>query len=668
MLGLAQKLFLERAATAISPWKSVQQNVPHWPLLETMVQSKRLGYVDLALAQRLLHHCPEATEAMAALICHLSLATRQGHLCVTINHENIFPSIESVWLPPVDYSENDLLNIPDILKELASLVKGAIKTIPSSLLHEISPAADEIALCNHPIPPSPICKNDHRYYLQRYWVLESQFLSHLVPLMSQTTSPTLTLAEDVVQSKVEKLLNHKHLLPEQGAAVSHGCLHTLTLITGGPGTGKTHTAGVLLRILWESFTSEQQQQCRIGLAAPTGKAAANLEGSICRALKGVENFPATTAQTLHTLLGIGKQQRQAAAMVLPFDVLLVDECSMIDVRMMGELLAAIKPGSRLIMLGDRYQLPPVEAGSLFADLVTLLENSVFENSSHSQSPAVIELKTCLRAELRDIVDLAAHINNGQENKVHVLFKNVNKDSGIAFIPFERSESSREQQRRLLAYGSAKFPCVESLEHPLQVLKDFTRFRILTPLRKGPLGVEVLNPLFLQMALKQARLRHTPLFVAPIMIVQNDHRQELFNGEVGLLVRPMSNLSRNNEATASLSGSYALFAARMPEADRLHGGGSVVRNISALKLPKYEYAYCLSVHKSQGSEFDHVVMILPEGSEHFGREVLYTGITRARKAVEIWSTREILAQTMSQISRRQSGIVERVQKKFQSPCE
>ncbi|MBA3816035.1 MAG: exodeoxyribonuclease V subunit alpha [Parachlamydiaceae bacterium] len=645
MLGLAQKLFLDKAATVISPWKEIKQNKPPWPLLEIMLQAKWLGYVDLALAQRLLQPCPQTTEGMAAFLCHLSMAARQGHLCVTINTENIYPTVDSIWLPPADYSGEPLPEVSHALHELSQMIRRAAETLPAILLHEVSLVADKEALYSHPIPSSPICKNGHRYYLQRFWVLESHFLKHLLRI-SQYTLPTLALDQSTIQSKVSILLEHKQLLEDQGSAVIHGCLHTLTLITGGPGTGKTHTAGVLLRVLWEGLTSEQRQGCRIGLAAPTGKAAANLEGSICRALQGVEGFPATSAKTLHSLLGIGKNQSQGPALVLPYDVLLVDESSMIDVDMMGKLLAAVKPGSRLIMLGDRFQLPPVEAGSLFADLITLFQKNSLDYH------VVTELKVCLRAELRSIVDLASLIKSGQESEVQALFKNSTKDSGIAFIPFELAGSNKEQQRRLLAYGSDKFPCIDSLAHPLAILKEFARFRILTPLRKGPFGVEVLNALFLQMAIRKTRQRQLAFLVAPIMIVQNDHRQELFNGEVGLLVRPISSLPRNAEHSSSMSGSYALFAARMPE----EAGG--IRNIPALMLPKYEYAYCLSVHKSQGSEFDHVLMLLPEGSEHFGREVLYTGVTRARKALEIWSTNEILSRTIAQISQRHSGVIER----------
>lgn len=645
MLGLAQKLFIERAALTVSPWKGVKLIAPHWRLLETMLQARQLGYVDLALAQRLLDPCLHATEGAAALICHLSLAARQGHLCVNISAENIYPSVESVWLSPVDYVEKGLHDTSGMFQELTRLILSAAKKLPSTLLHEISPRVDRELLYNHPTPLLPICKNDQRYYLQRYWVLESRFLKFLFSLISQNLSTAYILKEEIVQEKVQQLVAQKHLLPEQGAAVMHGCMHALTLITGGPGTGKTHTAGVLLRTIWDSFTPKQRRECRIGLAAPTGKAAANLEGSICRALQDVEGFPTTNAKTLHTLLGIGRNQHRSAAMVLPYDIVLIDECSMIDVRVMGQLLAALKPGCRLIMLGDRYQLPPVEAGSLFSDLVSFLEGS-------QRSHVVKELKTCLRAELSSIVELAANINSGNESEVQALFKNADPRRGVGFVPFEKTESTKEQQQRLLKYGSHKFPCVKSLENPLEVLKDFARFRILTPLRKGPFGVEMLNTLFLQMAIKQARLEQVAFFVAPIMIIQNDHRQELFNGEVGLLIRPLSTLTRNFEGLISSTGSYALFAA-----SGLKGAG--IRKISAVKLPKYEYAYCLSVHKSQGSEFDHVVMVLPEGSEHFGREVLYTGITRARKALEIWSMSDILSKTMGQISRRNSGVFDRL---------
>lgn len=655
MPGMAQKLFMQQSCTTSFPWKSIKQEQPQWPLLEAMVHAKRLGYVDLALAQRLLNL--ETSEALAALICHLSLAARQGHLCVVINGETLQPDVESVWIPSNDLPNEGMIEISERIQEITQLIKQAVQSIPASLLHEVTADLDRSNLYKHSTPVKPLCKNGDRYYLQRYWVLESQFLNHLVPLICQPKPLNLSIDLESLQLKVSQLIEQKILLQEQGDAVMQGCLHPLTVITGGPGTGKTHTAGILLRVLWEGLTLEQRQKCRVGLAAPTGKAAANLEGSIRRATQEMTGFPAITAETLHSLLGVGRQRRQSASMVLPYDVLLVDECSMIDARVMGQLVAAIKPGSRLIMLGDRYQLPPVEAGSLFSDLVALLEHPK-ESISQSLPIAVSRLTTCLRAELRDIVDLAALINDGNGTAVQMLFKNASKDSGIKFTSFENGVSPRECQRHLLAYSEDKFPVIDSLDSPKTILKEFSRFRILSPLRKGPLGVEALNGLFLQMAIKKFRKRQTSYFIAPIMIIQNDYRHDLFNGEVGLLIKPLPSYARDVDVHSLSSSGFALFPAK----DKFSLGqdsDSDFRKIPAIMLPKYEYAYCLSVHKSQGSEFDHVVMLLPEGSEHFGREVLYTGATRARKALEIWSTPDTLNDTMDRVSRRQSGVIDRM---------
>jgi len=168
--------------------------------------------------------------------------------------------------------------------------------------------------------------------------------------------------------------------------------------------------------------------------------------------------------------------------------------------------------------------------------------------------------------------------------------------------------------------------------------------MLTPLRKGLLGIDVLNQLFFEAAL--SRSSRSNCFFAPIMIQNNDHRSGLFNGEVGLLVktRPATGhfqhkLNQND---------YAVFASKSGEAQD-------VRKIPALLLPKFDYAYCLSIHKSQGSEFDHVLLLLPEGAEQFGREALYTGVTRARQKLEVWGNGVIIQRMIERCVQRYSGV-------------
>jgi exodeoxyribonuclease V alpha subunit len=170
--------------------------------------------------------------------------------------------------------------------------------------------------------------------------------------------------------------------------------------------------------------------------------------------------------------------------------------------------------------------------------------------------------------------------------------------------------------------------------PREMMDAFNRFRILSPLRKGPHGVEAINELFLK----------KPSHAAPIILTKNDRGLELFNGETGVLIR--KDLSKPHFQ----EGDYAIFPGDRPDA---------IKRVPAVLLPPFEYAYCLSVHKSQGSEFDHVLLMLLEGSENFGNQVLYTGVTRAKRKLEIWCSLATLKKTLSHKSQRLSGISERI---------
>ncbi len=622
MLGLAQRLFIEKYGK--NPWPQALPKAATWPVLDALLASHCLSYVDMALAQKILQSTAVADEASAALICHLSLAARQGHLCVTISQEQMIPAPEEIW----QSEENSALCAkasPSAIENLKTLIVEGTKSIDHKYVCDVT-ATDEF-------PSLPICKRGDSYYLQRYWLLETAFIFHLTPLLG-ASSPHIPVDMKHVEAVVDRLLAQQQLLPQQAKAVVHGCQYPFTIITGGPGTGKTHTAGVLLRVLWEGMSQSQRERCRFALAAPTGKAAAHLEASIRRAMSGVDAFPVVQAQTLHGLLGIGSKARQRTPQVLNADVLLVDESSMIDANMMGHLMAALKPGARLIMLGDSYQLPPVESGSLFADLVSHLQvNSKY--SSH-----VTELKICLRAELQGIIELAEKVKLKDAAGVTTLLQRNAPDAGIRYVPLTSETGPKEVQRRLMAHAYPKFPIINAIPNdPQAALDAFSRFRLLTPMRQGPFGVDALNAMFFNIAAAQAA-QHA-CFVVPIIITANHHKLGLFNGEMGLLIKHPDGSQRD----------FALIATR----EHRHQEKQGVRKIAALLLPKYEYAYCISVHKSQGSEFDHVLLMLPEGSEYFGREALYTGITRARRCLELWCSESMVQQMMQRQVLRHSGV-------------
>jgi exodeoxyribonuclease V alpha subunit len=553
-----------------------------WPFLETMLSTNILPYIDYALSQHLLKDIPEANEAMACFLCHLSLASRSGHLCIMIDNGQVFPSPKELW--------------PEIETNYA-------------LIHAlIVEGSQQIA------PSTQIVREENRFYFQKYWSYETQFLHHFNIL--NTSKPSLQCDVAIVQSHLDKLIEEKKLLNEQASAIKKACENCLTLICGGPGTGKTYTASYLIKIFFESLPEKQKQQCEIALAAPTGKAASNLQGSLGKLLNSIEGFKSITAKTLHNLLGL-KGQRSAPT-YLTADLILIDESSMVDVKMMVHLFASIKPGARLILLGDKHQLPPVESGSLFADMIPLA------------SPA--NLIQCLRTELQEILELAHAVNSGNHSHALNLLNGSESMRNNSL-----SQNCKADLKAIVEYASPFYDYTDEMEDE-KLIEKFNRFRILSPLRKGPFGVDEVNAQIKRHLTGKYRKRSR--MAAPIMILTNDARLGVFNGEVGLLVK-------HHPIDADFKkGDYALFPSY---------SGGLCRKFPAILLPKFEYAYCLSVHKSQGSEFDNLLLLLPEGSEIFGREVLYTAITRARKKIEIYSKEAVLQQTIERRSLRLSGI-------------
>ncbi|MBS0615204.1 MAG: AAA family ATPase [Verrucomicrobia bacterium] len=429
---------------------------------------------------------------------------------------------------------SSLEDLPSILSSLAELEPDASSALLTAL-QEGHVCIESDAAANHPLL--------HRWgpylYPKRHWILETRIIDHLSRL--QMPLPSLSASSS-------------DLSEEQQKALELALSHPISLITGGPGTGKTHVA----RSLAKAVTG------RTVLAAPTGKAAARLQSVRTDALCG----------TLHSVLGI----RSARDLVregsyLKADLLIIDESSMIDLSLFAFLLSSIRRGTRIVFLGDADQLPSVGSGSIFADLENILPTA--------------RLTHCFRSDQAQILSLADAVRRGDPEPVLA-----------ALTPFEPSENTT----------------------------------ILSCLRKGTEGVSALNH---QMAARvMGRLGQNEEAEIPILITRTDYDKGLYNGETGVLIR-------NN-----VKPLYARF--------------SDGRIFNADALPPYEYAFALSVHKSQGSEFDHVAVLVPPGSEVFGREVLYTAITRARRSVTISGDAEVIRQTILTHSRKISGLRARLQ--------
>lgn len=616
--GLAKAQFYETYQR--TPWKTKKfQLIDKWPLLEKQLNQKRISYFDYLLTCRLLRDHPQATQETAFFICHLILAAKEGHLCIQIKNHQLAPSIRQLWS-----GESELPLSDDEAGLFLKLILNGSQSIPETLITFF----DASLLRQKIWPSTPICCYQHCFYLQRHWILESQFLHHLAKQVQ--TEPKIKIDPDRLTSDLSMMLEKGELNKEQSQAIFQSCSHSLCLITGGPGTGKTYTAGQLIRLFWNHLTPEEQSNCQIILAAPTGKAAANLQKSLGKAVADLHGFPNLQARTLHALLNLNRSSSNNPSLRLTADLIVVDESSMIDIKVMGRLLESIKTGSRLVLLGDPHQLPSVEAGSLFVDLNHLSRSHPLIPSTH--------LKTCLRAELKSMIEFARLVNLGEAD--HAIAALNQSTPGLSRLHFD--PDPKKAQKELISYYVRWLPSlIKSNEEAGSLIEAFNAIRLLSPMRKGPFGFDTLNQLIWQHICQNSSGGGS--LAIPIMVVSNDYCLDLYNGETGLLIRKLP-------LKTDAAEDYALFPCRNHEGQ--------MRRFSPLQLPKYELAYCLSVHKSQGSEFERILLALPEGAERFGREIFYTAITRARRQIEIYGSDPTIQKTISHQEIRLSGITSR----------
>lgn len=453
-------------------------------------------------------------------------------------------------------------------------------------------------------------------------------------------------------------------------AVATAIKSPFSIITGGPGTGKTTTVTRLLLVLQELFDCK----LHIKLVAPTGKAASRLEESIKNALGFMQekmnlshslfNAIPQKASTLHSLLGVNAfndYTRYNSHNPLQLDVLVVDETSMIDLPMMAKLINALKPETRLILLGDQAQLASVEAGAVLGELAQ------FVNQPYSHEQATyLQVTTGYKVEGSDcsnpIRDCLCHLTESRR---------FDKDSGIGklaeFIQKGKADDSlklfdhypQELHFNALndesdAVNQVVKSAVENYRTFLKMLDDlrkqkidpnakneqgisyaeaiqaqFNSVRFLTALRNNNLGVENLNK-EIALALREQKLlwfrNEQDWYIGkPIMITENDHNVRLYNGDIGLC----------------LANGKVWF-----------GNREVLTN----RIPAHEPAFMMTIHKSQGSEFEHTVMVLPtEVNPVLSRELVFTGVTRAKKELTVFADEKIWKTAIRQTVKRQSGL-------------
>jgi exodeoxyribonuclease V alpha subunit len=504
---------------------------------------------------------------------------------------------------------------------------------------------------------APLILDGRRLYLGKYWHFEQRVARALRERMSLVDDLDLPLLAQGLDRLFER--NDGDAVDWQRVAAAIAASRRFAVISGGPGTGKTTTVVKVLALLLG-----QDPSLRIALAAPTGKAAARLTDAVRGGKGRVDVDPNVLtripeeAATIHRILGAGfgdafRHNRDNPLLV---DCLVVDEASMIDLPLMARLLDALPQKTRVILLGDRDQLASVEAGNVLGDITGHGQEIRY---SHEQIDFLGQVGAASVDRLPGGGDSTRAGDSVGLLRVSYRFK---ADSGIGALSQAVNAGQGEDALGLLEReGSDDVAWLDAREDGLDpacvewaveryarylgeddvatALRLFEQSRVLAALHRGPFGVDEINRVI------AARLRTRGLIRGgeeyqgkPVMVTANDYEVGLFNGDIGLLWRDENQVLR----------------AYFPLAE------NQVRSVSVRQLPQHSCAYALTVHKSQGSEFDEVLLVLPfDTSPVVTRELIYTGITRARNRVTIQGSREsFLAGCRSRL-RRTSALADKL---------
>lgn len=505
----------------------------------------------------------------------------------------------------------------------------AMQTIVMQLSNELSKGHTCIQIDDKQMQavqsfPSPaLVLEDNLLYLKRYAQYETQ-LATLLKTMAKRHTPDL-----IEEAALKSHFNDDY----QAQAAQLALQNDLAIITGGPGTGKTTTVVKILGLLKQTNPS-----LTISLCAPTGKAAMRLQESISGSKSFLTEFSdevvaqiPENVMTIHRLLGarpFTTDFRHNTDNPLLSDVVVVDEASMIDLALMVKLVEALKPSAKLILLGDKDQLASVESGSVLADCYQALQQNR------------VELQNTYRFSGK-IKTLAVAVNQQQETEALSVLNNSTADDPIEWFNLENTSLKTFTIKHYQPY----FEQLQSYNEQDNAMdnhrwistcfKCFNQFQILAATRQGDKGVEHLN----EMCESTLRKNTERWYLGrPVMILRNDSNTQLFNGDIGLCLP--SPLHENK---------LRVF---FPD-------GNNFRSFAPTRLPEHETAFAMTIHKSQGSEFNHVLIVLPdtldEHNQLVTKELLYTAITRGKSRVSIQSNPAVLTDCINTKVTRLSGL-------------
>lgn len=603
-------------------------------LLEQAVALRLLRPLDLQFA-RLLADASQPARLLAAAC--ISAEAGEGHVCLPLEHLHV-----------------------------DRLFAGRHPELASALWHAAgTPACWKTALAEWPAIGSgeqatPLVLSHDRLYLHRLWQSEgavARFFTRQTALKEMDA--------DAAQRVLAALFGEE---PDnwQKIAAAVALTRQTSVISGGPGTGKTTTVAKLLAAMIRLSAAP----LRIQLTAPTGKAAARLTESLGKALLALEvsdeeraQFP-SEATTLHRLLGAqpdSQRMRYHAANRLHLDVLVVDEASMVDLSLMARLIAALPESARVIFLGDRDQLASVEAGAVLGDICRCAESGYspsraaqlaaltrceLDGRSDEIAPEVRDSICLLRKSYRfsassGIGQLARAVNKGDARQAAAVLQTAADE--VSFQAVQSAETYQAMLDDVAASYQPYLDAVHAAAPASEILQAFGRYQLLCALRDGPFGVQGLNQRIEQRLQQRHQIKRPESGSRwypgrPVMVTRNDSALGLFNGDIGITLRDADNQLR--------------VCFPLPD-------GSI-KSVHPGRLPPHDTAWAMTVHKSQGSEFDHTALVMPvQFSPVLTRELVYTAITRARQRLTIYSEPAIFHRAVQLQTQRRSGLADRL---------
>jgi len=621
-------------------------------VVERLARAGVLSPLDrhLARAVHALQGCDPLTALGAALA---SRAVQLGHVCLDLRRLSFAEldaddALEGDWPAPEQLLEA-LLDSP-----LCTPIGSGVA------------AVDEVAAATTPL----VLDRRGRLYLQRY----ARYERTLAAVLRQRARRVEDVDTELLGAGLRRLFGNAEgdgaqggESPLAGAHAKVACvaaLHALAVICGGPGTGKTTTVVKILALLEEQALARSERPLSVLLLAPTGKAARRLASSVQAGLAALPVSDAVRAAipneayTIHRALGGGSSGRfrHDESNPLPADVVLVDEVSMVDLALLYRLAIAIRPQARLILQGDKDQLASVEAGAILGDIydpsaaaewsrpfaaeMTALTGApvLGGRPERGLSDCLVSLEESFRYRADSgIGRLARAINGGDAGAALAVLRgkdpsSVERDAEL-FDPLlmSREAAASELERRATRGYTPFIQCAD----PREKLALLGQYRVLCAHRQGSFGVEQQNRNVEDCLARAGLIDPQATFYEnrPIIVTQNDYTLGLFNGDVGVVVR-----DEQGRLRVCFEGAEGL------------------RLLAPGRLPPHETVFATTVHKSQGSEFDAVSIVLPEvPSALVGRELLYTAVTRARQRVEIFGPAEVIRGAIARTVQRPSGL-------------